>query len=112
MSSKQDRAWADYSERFRREVLPQLLSSACLLSIYSGDGSDFDVQQATELGASLLLGKPLLLITTPGTTLPDGLRRAADVVLEDWRPEEPGSQERLAAALQRITGQGDGGAAR
>jgi hypothetical protein len=106
MSSKQDRAWADYSERFRRDVMPKLLSSAVSLSIYSGDGSDFDVQQATELGATLLLGKPLLVVTTPGTTLPDSLRRAADVVVEHWRPEEPASQERMAAALRQLTGEG------
>lgn len=49
MTSKEDRAWADYSDRFRREVLPKLLDSAVFMSIGSEVGT-FDVRQATELG--------------------------------------------------------------
>lgn len=102
-----DRAWADYSERFRRDALPKIMSSAVTLSVYAGSGDDFDVKQATELGAMLLLDKPLILVCTPGSTVPSRLRRAADVVIEDWEPHNVDAQEALALAIERLaeTGQ-------
>jgi hypothetical protein len=102
MTRKQDRAWREYSERFRREALPKIVSSSVTLSLYSGDGSDFDVKLATELGAMLLLDKPLILVALPGRTVPSRLRRAADVVIEDWHPDNVDAQERLAEGLGRL----------
>jgi hypothetical protein len=101
MSTKEDRAWHDYSQRFRREVLPKLMDSAVFLSIGSEVG-DFDVRQATELGAALLMGKPILLVVPPGRTLSPQLLRAADEVIDDWQPEQKESQDRLTAALERL----------
>lgn len=100
--NKDDRAWRDYSARFRREVLPHLLDSATFLSIQSGDGTDFDVRQATEIGAALCLGKPVLLITLRGSVLPAGLRRAADAVVDDFDPTNPADQDRLADAIKAL----------
>jgi len=97
-----DRAWADYSEHFRKRGLPMILSSAVSLTIYSGDGSDFDVKQATELGAILLLDKPLILLGTPGAKLPSRLVKAADAVIEDWSPENQAAQDRLTEVMLRI----------
>jgi hypothetical protein len=99
---KQDRAWADYSKHFREYALPKIMSSAVALTIYSGDGSDFDVKQATELGAILLLDKPLILLSSPGVTLPSRLARAADLIIEDWSPDNHDAQDRLAEALREI----------
>jgi hypothetical protein len=99
----EDRAWADYSEHFRNDALPKLLSSAVFLSIQA-EGPEIDVQQATQLGAAMLLGKPLLFVVPPGRTMPDCLRRAADYVIDDWRAEDPRCQQELTAAIQAITG--------
>jgi len=99
--SVEDKAWRDYSERFRREVLPNLLNSATFLSIHSDD-PDFDVRQATELGAALLLGKPTMFVVPRGRSLPDGLRRAADIVVDDWEPADPDAQERIADAVRQV----------
>jgi len=101
MSSKEDRAWRDYSQRFRREVLPKLMESEVFLSIGSEVGN-FDVRQATELGAALLMGKPILLVIPPGRTLSPQLRRAADEIVDDWEPEKLESQERMFAAMERL----------
>lgn len=99
-----DRAWADYSEAFRRDVLPQLLSSGAAVSVWDGDQTDLDVQQATEIGAMLLLGRPLLLVCVPGAVIPDGLRRAADEVVEDFSPDNLAAQDQMAAAMRRLVG--------
>lgn len=103
----EDRAWADYSETVRTGLIPKLLSSAVCLQIYSGDGSDFDVKQATELGAMLLMDKPLVLIAIPGAVVPTRLARAADVVLRDFDVHDPSDQVRLNAALRRFAGEAD-----
>lgn len=97
----EDRAWADYSASFRTEVLPNLMNSACFLSIGAETG-EFDVKQATELGVALLLDKPFLLLIPKGRTVGERLRRAADVVVDDWDPRETSSQERLVAAIRQL----------
>jgi hypothetical protein len=76
MSEREDRAWRQYAERFRREGLQKVIGSGACISLYTGDGTDFDVQQAMELGAMLLLDKPLILVTTPGAKLPSRLAKA------------------------------------
>jgi hypothetical protein len=101
-SNRQDRAWRDFSRAFREDGLPKILSSSVCLSIVGGDGTDFDVKQAVEIGAMLLLGKPLLLVCAPGTMVPAGLRRAADEIIEDWDPTDASSQDRVTAAIQRL----------
>ena len=97
-----DHAWRDYSEHFRSVVLPQLMSSGMFLSIGS-ERKDFDVKQATETGAALLLGKPLLLIVPRGRIMPAGLRRAADIIVDDWDATDPNAQQRLSEAITAIT---------
>jgi hypothetical protein len=101
MTDKQDRAWRDYSNRFRREVLPKLLESAIFMSIGSEVGN-FDVQQATELGAALLMGKPILIVIPRGRTIGAQLRRAADEIIDDWVAGTPESEERMLAAMRRL----------
>jgi len=102
MSTAEDRAWADYSERFRGDVVPKLLDSAVFLSLGT-DVGEFDVKQATELGAALLFDKPMLLIVPRGRVIGTRLRRAADVVIDDWIAEDARSQERLVDALRRLS---------
>jgi len=101
VSNKEDRAWRDYSRQFRREVLPKLLDSAVFLSIGT-DVGNLDVRQATELGAALLYDKPILLVVPKGRTIGERLRRAADIVIDDWDANEPGAHLKMLAALESI----------
>jgi len=99
MTSKSDRAWKDYSERFRKETLPKILDSAVFLAIGT---EELDVKMATELGAALLMDKPLLLVVPPGRRIPERLRRAADIVVDNWDATSPDAQERFAEALKKL----------
>ena len=101
--SREDRVWRDYSARFRREVFPMIASSAVTMQLYSGDGTDFDVKQATELGAMLLLDKPLILVCIRGSIPPTRLAKAADVVLTDFDVSDPSAQDRLADAIKAMS---------
>jgi hypothetical protein len=90
---------ADYFAHFKKTVLPQLKTSGVFLNITPPDG-ELDVKQCTELGAALLLGKPMLLVVAKGRTIPERLRRYADVVLDDWEPTEGAA--RIADALKQM----------
>jgi hypothetical protein len=98
--SKHDRAWADYSERFRKMGLPKILSSAVTIQVY--EGGAFDVQQATELGAILLLDKPLILLVLPEEQAPSRLAKAADVIIKDWVPESIEAQDHLMLIIRDL----------
>lgn len=102
-SKADDRAWTDYSQRFRREVMPKLLDSAMFVSIGTEVG-EFDVRQATELGAALLFDKPMLLVVPKGRSIGQRLRRAADVVVDDWDSNDPAAQARMVAAIKELGG--------
>lgn len=101
MTGKEDQAWNEYSERFRTEALPKMLDSSIFLSISSQVG-EFDVKQATELGAMLLIDKPLLLLVPKDREIGVRLRRAADIVLDNFDVKDAGSQERLMAAMNAL----------
>ena len=105
---KQDRAWADFSEAFRKDGLPKIMSSAVTLTLLGDrDPREWDIKQAVELGAILLLDKPLILVCVPGATIPTRLRKAADLVIEDWTPENHAAQERLTDAITTFSGDDD-----
>lgn len=97
-----DRAWKSYSERFRREIVPSLLSSAAFVALYDeGDGGDAEIKFATEIGLMLLYDKPILLAYRPGNRPAEPLCRAAAEVVE-YEPGAPASEAALVAALHRI----------
>lgn len=102
--SEDDRAWADYGERFRTEVFPKLLESAIIVHIATARAGEMpDIQQATELGMALLLGKPLLLLKTPGAKVPKALARLAHGGrAHKWDPRDHASQERLAELIKKL----------
>lgn len=103
MATELDRAWSDFSDHFRQNIFPALVSSDIALSIPADDGQ-FDVRQAAEVGASLILDKPVIILVVKGRTISDRLRRCADVVLDDWDMNNPASLERLQGAIDKIRG--------
>jgi hypothetical protein len=98
------RDWADdheirrYLSRAHRELLPKLRESAISAVIAPGD--DPDPKIAIELGYTLLLDKPLVIVVPPGRTVPEHLVRAADAIVE-W-PEDGNLEARLMPELRRL----------
>jgi hypothetical protein len=100
-----DRAWADYSEAFRKQVVPSLVKSAFM--IHLGEGvpkkiTNDTIQAATELGLILIMNKPLLVIVPKGFQIPDALRRAATIVLDDIDMESEADQDVIADAVRNL----------
>jgi hypothetical protein len=89
-------AWA---KDVRENMVPGMMGSAMVVSLYR---QDFDVKFAVELGASLMLDKPLILSVRPGVQVPDKLVRVADAILE-LDPSRPDLyQAALHDAMDRI----------
>lgn len=96
-------SWRQYADAFRADGLSKIAKSALCMSIGGTYTSKtFDVQQATELGAALLMDKPILLVCPRGRKLPVRLRRAADFVVDNWDPDDPDAQERMVAAMRQM----------
>jgi hypothetical protein len=85
--------------RARREMYPRLRDSATFLSICPPDDHDPDPQFCLELGAAIMMGKPILAIVPAGRTCPPGLRRVAHTVVEGVDITSEDDQARVQAAV-------------
>lgn len=96
--------WAEDARRGLQQLDDSAITAAL---ITPASVNDMDIHQALEIGASLLLGKPLLLVVVPGAKVPPGLAKAADEIVEiDGDVNTPANQVRMRAALKRM-GVGD-----
>lgn len=85
-----------WARHVRRELVPKLEASAVSLTIYTGK---MDVKLAVELGAAVLLDKPIILMVEPGTKVPDRLVRVADKIIEADLHDPAKASAKIQAAL-------------
>lgn len=91
------KAWA---RRVRKDLVPKIQSSAATISIVPR--GDTDIKFAVELGLSIMLGKPLILVVFPGAKVPDKLVQIADEIVEMADLASPDERARLSAAVDRV----------
>lgn len=102
----EDAQWDAFVAAFRADALGKLAASALTVSIVPGGeepGDGFDVKFAVELGASIMLDKPIVVLAIPGRSIPPGLRRVAHAVIElihDLDTEQ--GREEATAAIDRV----------
>jgi hypothetical protein len=92
--------WDTFVDHFRRDALEKIGGSAVFATI-APPSDEFDVQFACEIGAAVLLDKPILAIVPAGRTVSGKLRAIADEVVEADIDVEAG-RELVAAALKRL----------
>lgn len=73
------RRWAD---DMRERLIPNMKDSASVLMIAPRMEGKFDIEFALQIGASILLHKPLILLVHRGSTIPPKLRAIADRIIE------------------------------
>lgn len=95
------KAWA---KRVTNELVPKLEGSACTISLVPEGPAD--VKFAVELGLSIMMDKPIVLVVSPGTQLPAKLVKIADEIVEfDWRKgSDVAGALRIGEAITRVTG--------
>lgn len=90
--------WRKHAERFRKKVLPKIAESKHGLVIAPKTTSEFDIDFAMQIGAMILLDKPILLLVPDESTVPPKLARVADKIIEVDMTTEAGRD----AAAQRL----------
>lgn len=90
---------------FQRETnLAAMARSAVVISIFD-DGGELNIDFALQIGAMILLEKPILLLVHPGQKVPEKLRLVADEILEvspdDIDTEAPELREKIQAFGRR-----------
>jgi ribosome modulation factor len=92
-------------KNFTVNTLPKIKTSAITMTIVD-KGEDLpDAQQCLELGAVILLGKPLVVVVREGCRIPPGLMLAASAIVEiDGDLSHPSNQEKLEEGIARAMG--------
>jgi hypothetical protein len=93
----------DFFFKVEREMLPKMKASALCISI----GSEHpDVKLALAIGAAILFEKPLIVAIPKGVSVPAGLRRVADRVIEIDFANPREAADKMQEAISDLIGQG------
>ena len=89
--------WEEFVRNVREDALAKIADASFVVSLMpSGEA---DIKYAVELGLSIMLDKPLLVVAHPDATVPRHLQRVSDtIVYADLDTEE--GREVVAAAIQ------------
>lgn len=83
--------------RHVRKTLVPMLDDSAISVMLGPDVGDADVKFAVELGMSILLDKPIMVVALPGRRVPDKLRMIADEIVTADISTEAGQRELHAA---------------
>lgn len=79
---RNDPSWKRFERDMRTDMIPKMKDSASVLVIAPDLSSqDFDVVFALQIGASVLLEKPLVVVVDGSRVLPPKLERLADRII-------------------------------
>lgn len=91
--------WREYAKDAQENLVPKIKDSAVTAMLYHDPP---DAKLAIELGFTILLDKPLLVMVGPGDRIPENLRRIADGVIEYGDLSDPKTAARVQAEFIRI----------
>jgi hypothetical protein len=86
-----------------KEMAPKMETSALVISLVPED-REGDVKFWVELGASIMLDKPIIAVLLGDAPVPAKLAKVADEIVRCPNGVDPESSEELAAAIKRIMG--------
>ncbi len=91
-----------YVTHVRENLIPKIDESAFTMALVPTGPTD--VKFAIELGLSIMMGKPIILVVQPGTKIPWKLTKIADSVIElpdGWETNEK-AQARVRKAIEGV----------
>lgn len=91
--------WEAFVDAARTEALGKIRDSAVVMNL--APRAEPDIKYAVELGLTIMLDKPLLVVVMPGRPVPPKLRAVADEVVEADLDTEAG-RERAQASAQAL----------
>jgi hypothetical protein len=84
------------------EMVPKLAGSAVVISIVPGDPEDLDLKFCVELGASIMLGKPIVATVFGDRAVPPKLAAVADEIVHLPEGATPDGSDQLRDAIERV----------
>ena len=96
--SNEFKHWAD---DMRARLIPKMRGSASVLMIAPRMGEKFDISFALQIGASILLEKPLILLVDRSRTIPPKLRAIADRIIETDLDKVTMNQEEIQQQIRQ-----------
>jgi hypothetical protein len=100
---RDDPEFQDWEAHVRNDVVPKIARSAMTVSL--APSGEADIKFAVELGLSIMLDKPIILVREPGQVLPAKLLQVADdVVVVNWRSNPEETRVAIADAIERHVG--------
>lgn len=96
--------WEKFVRNYRAGTIKEIESSAMVMSLVPTE--EFDVKFALEIGAAIMLNKPIIAIVMPGRELNEKMAAISDRVIYADIETEEGRQE-LVKVIQELK---DGGA--
>jgi hypothetical protein len=99
MSAYDDPEVKAFLDQFAGDGLPKIRESAMVISIDTGTVTP---KMCLEIGAAILLDKPLILCVHKGEAVPQHIRRLAAQIVVVEEAETEASKERLTAAITSV----------
>jgi hypothetical protein len=94
-----DPEFTDWADDVLINMAPKLRKSAFSISLWSGK---HDVKLWVELGASIYMDKPIILLVFEDQEIPPKLKLVADEIVAIKSFDDPGSKKDFEEALDRM----------
>src|SRR5262245_9299458 len=91
LSPDERESWDAFVEHFRRSTMERMTGSSAFVSLVPGQTDA--VKFAAELGAAIILDKPILAVVTPGAAVSEPLERVSDRIIEADADTHRGQQK-------------------
>ena len=88
----------DFLKRAEAEMFPKMQDSAMSVVIFRAKP---DPKLAIEVGAAILMDKPLILVVQPGEVVPPVLARISSAIVEG-KLDDPDTQRRFHEAINHV----------
>ena len=85
--------WDRFESDMRRDLIPKMRDSAAVLVLSPDISHKFDIGLALQIGASVLLEKPLVVVINQDWVIPPKLERMADRIIRADMSTEQGRKE-------------------
>ena len=80
LSPEEQEFWDEFVRHVREDAVKKIADSAWVISLMP-DPERVDIKYAVELGLSIMMDKPLVIVVHPDAAVPEHLRRVADKIL-------------------------------
>lgn len=93
--------WKDYKKRIQTDLLPKLEASAMTVTLAPTDPATTDIKFAVELGLSIMLNKPIIVVIDEAGVVPPGLEKIADAIIRGDLAADS-TREALGEAISQV----------